>query len=397
MTSILARFGLSRCINAAGTLTRLGGRPMAPEVVAAMAEAAALSIDLAELQQLASQRIAAAIGSEAGMVTTGASAALTLAAAACIAGDDPARMAALPFAPPPNAILLPRTHRTMYSHGLAAAGARLVDIGHNDRGTGAGVRGLDSWEIEAAITADTAAFAFTATGETIALLPAVAAQCHARSIPVIVDAAAQLPPRANLTTLIGMGADLVCFSGGKAIGGPQASGILAGRADLVASALAQQLDMDIRAESYTPPPILRQVFARGVPQHGIGRGFKAGKEEILGLLVALERFTAGDDAADAAACRARLSAIADVLAGLNSVRTEIVPAERAPLLAVTLDPAARATDAVLRLRAHDPAIHVGERRLADGVVLIDPQSLHPDDDALLARALRDAVMLSSRA
>ena len=389
--SVLDRLGLSRCINAAGTLTRLGGKPMAPEVIAAMAEVASVSIDIAALQQLASTRIAAALGAEAGMVTTGASAAMTLAAATCIARDDLARMAALPFAAPPNEIVLPRTHRTMYSHALAAAGARLVDVGHNDRGAGAGVRGLERWEIEAAITPATAAFAFTATGETIATLPSVAALCRQRGIPLIVDAAAQLPPRDNLRQLLAMGADLVCFSGGKAIGGPQASGILAGRADLVGSALAQQLDMDIRADGFTPPPLLQKIFAKGIPHHGIGRGFKAGKEEIVGLLVALEAFAGGDDAKDATAAEARLRAIAAGLAGLNSVRAEIVAAARTPVLTIAIDPPARAGEAVQRLRAHEPAIHVGERRVGEGVMLVDPQSLLPEDDALVGRALRAAL------
>ena len=389
--SILARFGLVRRINAAGTLTRLGGRPMAPEVAAAMAEAAAVSLDIAELQQLASERIAAILGTEAAMVTTGASAALTLAAAACLAGGDLARMAALPFAEGfPNEILLPRTHRTMYSRALAAAGARLIDLGHNDRGTGAGVRGLEAWEIDAAITPRTAAFAFTATPETIAALPAIADHCRRRRIPLIVDAAAQLPPRANLRRFFKMGADLVCFSGGKAIGGPQASGILAGRANLVGSALAQQLDMDVRAEAWSPPPLLRPIIRGAVPPHGIGRGFKAGKEEIIGLLVALERFAATDDAAETAELEARLAAISAALNGLDGVRAELQRGGRSPQLALLLDPPERAQAAVARLMAHTPPVHVGERRLSEGVLLIDPQSLAPEDDATLAAALRAA-------
>jgi L-seryl-tRNA(Ser) seleniumtransferase len=390
--SVIAALGLRRRINAAGTLTRLGGRPMAPEVAAAMAEAAGLSLDIASLQQDAGERIAGHLGTEAAMVTTGASAALTLAAAACLAGDDLARMAALPFADHfPNEILLPRTHRTMYSRALAAAGARLIDLGHNDRGTGAGVRGLEPWEIDAAMTPRTAAFAFTATPETIATLPAIAAHCRARGLPVIVDAAAQLPPRENLRRLGAMGADLVCFSGGKAIGGPQASGILAGRADLVGSALAQQLDMDIRAEAWVPPPLLAPIIRGAAPPHGIGRGFKAGKEEIIGLLVALERFVAADEAAETAALEARLRAIAAGLAGLNSVTATLGHSGRAPVLAVALDPPGRAAGAVAALLAHDPPVHVGERRVAEGVLLIDPQSLQPADDAVLATALRRAL------
>lgn len=389
--SVLARFGLHRRINAAGTLTRLGGRPMAPEVAAAMAEAAALSLDIAELQQVASDRIAATLGAEAAMVTTGAAAAMTLAAAACLARDDFARMAALPFAGPPNAILLPRTHRTMYSRALSVAGAHLVDLGHNDRGTGAGVRGLDAWEIEAAITPEIAALAFTATPETVGELPAIAALCRAHGVPVIVDAAAQLPPRENLRHLLGMGADLVCFSGGKAIGGPQASGILAGRADLVRSALAQQLDMDIREGTWTPPPLLAPLASRGIPPHGLGRGFKAGKEEILGLLVALERFVTADEAGERAAQETRLRAIAARLAGLNSVHAEVLAGSRAPVLRVALDPPARAAEAVSRLRAATPPVHVAEREVAAGAIIIDPQSLRPDDDTTLAESLRAAL------
>ena len=111
---------------------------------------------------------------------------------------DIARMAALPHAESlPNEILLPRTHYTGYAHALRASGARLVDIGHNDRGTGAGVRGLEAWEIEVAITPRTAAFAFSANPATCATCTVVA-YAKPRDIPVIVDAAAQLPPKSNL-------------------------------------------------------------------------------------------------------------------------------------------------------------------------------------------------------
>jgi len=391
--SVLQGLGLARVINAAGTLTRLGGRPMAPEVVAAMAEVGGVSLDIAALQQGAGARIAALLGAEAAMVTTGASAAMTLAAAACLCGADRARMAALPFADGfANEILIPRTHRTMYSRALSAAGARLVDIGHNDRGTGAGIRGLEAWEIEAARTPRTAAFAFTATPETVAALPAIAAACRALGLPVIVDAAAQLPPRATLRALLAMGAALVCFSGGKAIGGPQASGILAGRADLVGSALAQQLDMDVAADRWSPPKLLAALCAEGPPPHGIGRGFKAGKEEIVGLLVALERFASGDDAAERAALARRLVAIAASLAGLDGVTATVEDAARAPVLAVALAAPARAAVAVAGLRAHAPPVHVGERRVAEGVLLVDLHSVAEADDALLGAALRAAAV-----
>ena len=238
MSDPYARLGVRRRINAAGALTRLGGAVMAPEVVEAMAAASRASVDIGELQDAASARIAEATGAEAGLVTTGAAAALTLAAAASIARWDVAKMAALPHADSfPRDILIPRTHRTGYAHALAASGARLIDIGHNDRGTGAGVRGLEAWEIEAALSPSVVAMAFSANATSLADLPTAIAACRAAGIPLIVDAAAQLPPKENLKRFIAMGVDLVAFSGGKALGGPQASGILAGRRDLVASAL----------------------------------------------------------------------------------------------------------------------------------------------------------------
>ena len=165
------------------------------------------------------------------------------------------------------------------------------------------MRGLEAWEIETALSPSVVAMGFSVNATSIVDLPTVVAVCRANGVPLIVDAAAQLPPKENLRRFIAMGADLVAFSGGKALGGPQASGILAGRRDLVASALLQQLDMDVAPETWTPPKLIDRANLRGVPHHGIGRGFKAGKEEIVGLLTALDRFVKADDAADQ--CRAR--------------------------------------------------------------------------------------------
>src|SRR5204862_1671864 len=198
--------GVRRRINAAGALTRLGGAVMAPEVMAAVAAASRASVDIGELQDAASTRIAEATGAEAGLVTTGAAAALTLAAAASIARWDVAKMAALPHAEGfPRDILIPRTHRTGYAHAIAASGARLVDIGHNDRGTGAGVRGLEAWEIETALSPSVVAVGFSANTTSIVDLPTVAGVCRAHGIPLIVDAAAQLPPKENLKRFLALG------------------------------------------------------------------------------------------------------------------------------------------------------------------------------------------------
>lgn len=388
MAGVLAELGLARVINAAGTLTRLGGAPMAPEVVAAMAEAAGASLDIAALQERASAEIAAATGAEAGLVTTGAAAGLTLAAAAALAGLDPARMAQLPrIEEGRTEILVHRTHRSLYTRALAVAGARLVDFGHNDRFTGAGIRGIEAWEIEAAVTPRTAAVFFAATPWSAPDLPLVARTAHAHDLSVIVDAAAQLPPAANLRRFLADGADLVAYSGGKAIGGPQSSGILAGRRTLIASALMQMLDMDVPVATWRAP---FGVQMAGVPHHGLGRGFKAGKEEVVGLLVALRRFLARDEAAEQAAQMARLAAIAAALP-VRSTLLDAAMTGRAPQLALHPDDA---PGLAARLRAGVPAVHLGERRAGEGVLLVDPQALRAEDDAALIAALHHALTLA---
>jgi L-seryl-tRNA(Ser) seleniumtransferase len=314
-----------------------------------------------------------------------------LAAAACIAGLDAARMDRLPdTAGMAAAILIARTHRNAYDHALRAAGARLVEVGLNDRGTGAGVRGTEPWQYLAAITPDTVAVAFTANPETIDDLPAVAELACARKLPVIVDAAAQLPPKANLKRIIAAGADLVVFSGGKAIGGPQASGILAGRRDLVASAVLQQLDMDVVPGRWRPPvAFLDQGALAAVPTHGLGRGFKAGKEEIAGLLTALRLFAARDEEAWRDALVARLDALAEI-AGARSGVTALVerPTDmRKPLLHLTFAEPAAALAAVAMLDGRDPPISVGEGMAHRGRLTIDLTVATPADDPAIAAAL----------
>ena len=387
---IYAALGVKRRINAAGTLTRLGGALMEEEVIAAMAAAARASVDLGELQAAASRTIARHTGAQAGIVTTGAAAALTLAAAASMTRWDIAKMAALPQADGfANEILLHRTHYTGYAHALRASGARLVDLGHNDRGTGAGVRGIEPWEIEAAITPRTAAFAFAAHPSNAGDLSTVVAVCGSRNVPVIVDAAAQLPPKSNLKKFLEIGADLVAFSGGKAIRGPQASGILAGRRDLVGAALAQQLDMDVSPETWAPPDLIDREALKGVPHHGLGRGFKAGKEEIVGLLAALERFAGADDEASNAALEKRLERIAKDLGDV--LQKKIVSARetgRVPHLYLTVEnPLALSR----RLQAGEPPVHLSERFAAQGILVVDAQALRPEDDAALALAVRKAL------
>ena len=401
--SVYDRFGVIQRINAAGTLTRLGGTLMEPAVLDAMREAAGSFVDMAELQAAASRVIAEATGAEAGIVTSGAAAALTLGTAACIAGLDAARMDRLPDTDGmADQVIMCRMHRTGYDHAIRAAGARIVEVGFNDRGTGAGVRGVEPWEIEAAITPETVAIAYAATPQGQPPLPEVAAVAEARGLPVIVDAAAQLPPRKNLRRYIAEGASLVAYSGGKAIRGPQSSGILAGRRDLIASAALQMLDMDVSPATWAPPAdLIPRDALRGIPHHGLGRGFKVGKEEIAGLMVALERFGQRDLAAETTVHEARLQTIASALEAVPHCRCRIVPpgdAGRWPELAVSLDEAALGRDvaAVSRaLMAGSPPIHAGEGRTTEGVLTIKPDGLRDGDEAIIAERLVAALTRGS--
>src|SRR5580658_5599171 len=305
-----ARFGVPTLINACGTVTRLSGGHMHPDVAAAMVAASTECVDMLALQAGACRVIARVTGAAAGIVTSGASAAVLLGAAACLAGLDPARMNRLPATAGCNEFIVVRSQRNMYDRALIVAGGSIVEVGIPDRYSGPGVRDAAAWEIEAAITPNTAGICYLAQPQSLPALPEIASVARAHHVPLLVDAAAQLPPAANLRRFIDEGADLVAFSGGKAIGGPQASGILCGRRDLVSSALIQMLDLDVFPEQFRPPSEFASLAQMpGLPLHGIGRSCKVGKEEIVGLLVALERFADADADARYAAWCSTLEAI----------------------------------------------------------------------------------------
>lgn len=395
--AIPADLAAARIINAAGTLTRLSGARVATAVAAAMAEAATQSFDVWQLQAAASARIAAATGAEAGLVTTGAAAGLTLAAAAVIAGLDPARMDRLPDTSDlPNEVIVPRTHRNAYDRALRVAGAHLIDVGVADRETGAGIRGLEAWEVEAAITQRTVAVAASASAATVRDIPILADVARRHGLKLIVDAAAQLPPVENLRRPIEMGASLVVYSGGKAIGGPQASGILAGERALIASAALQMLDMDVRPDAFVAPEALfKGLSIKALPRHGIGRGFKASKEAVVGLLVALETFVAQDSAGNAARASQRLRAIASKLDLPGVSCSEAIDRPGVlPRLAIAIDrkhARVDAMEAAARLKNARPPVHIVEGRLGEGVLLIDLIAVAEDQDQALAAALRAAL------
>ena len=385
-----------RIINAAGTLTRLSGGVLRPEAVAAMAEAAGAAYDMAALEAHASEVIVRLTGAEAGYVTSGASAGLLLATAAAIAGLDPAKMARLPdTAGMRDEVIVARSQRNGYDHAVRAAGAKLVEVGLPDRGSGAGIRDAEPWEYAAAVSERTAAILYVATGDSRPALAEVVGVAGQAGVPVIVDAAAELPPQANLRRFVAEGADLVVFSGGKAIGGPQASGILAGRRDLVMSAALQHLDMDVAADLFDPPANLIDTGRLpGLPRHGIGRSCKVGKEAILGLLAALEAFVAEGDAARHRRWLATAQALAGgigepavcevILSGADDVGT-------VPKVRLRLAHEAAATGLLKALLAHAPPIHADPSERAAGVVVLSPVALRAGEAAVVAKAVAEAL------
>jgi D-glucosaminate-6-phosphate ammonia-lyase len=390
--------GVQPMINAAGPQTRLSGGPLHPDVIREMAEAAGETARIEDLQEAAGKQLARITGAEAGYVTAGASSGLTLSAAACIAGLDVAAMDRLPDTDGlPNEIIIQRAHVTAYSHALRAAGAKLVEVGY----VGYPGQGISwPWQIEAEINERTAAVAFS-IGQAKGIVPLeqVVEVAHRHNLPVIVDAAASLPPAENLQRYIAAGADLVTFSGGKAIGGPQAAGILVGSADLIASVALQHQDMDVYPETWTwRDRYLTNKILPGPPHHGLGRSMKVGKEEIVGLMAALTRFLERDHAAERTEHEQRLTSILQKLDGLRGVRGEVLSAQDSPRAYTTalihLDEATlgRPISQVINdLIEGDPPVAVSQNFMDQSALGIVATTLNPDEDATLATRLQNVL------
>jgi L-seryl-tRNA(Ser) seleniumtransferase len=211
---------------------------------------------------------------------------------------------------------------------------------------------------------------------------------------VIVDASASLPPRRNLQRFIAEGADLVVYSGGKAIGGPQASGILAGRADLVASAALQHLDMDVRQPTWTQREHLAVGTLRGIPHQGLGRAMKVGREEIAGLVTALRIFIAGSDEDDLQRWQCLLDHISGDLHDRKGlvVRDTTKARQPVPQLMLDLDPdrlGFTAYDAINALLDGEPSVAVGESYAEFGTITINPMVLNEAEADIVRKRLAE--------
>lgn len=268
---VYADLGMRRVVNAAATLTRLGGSLMPPPVVEAMVAASRSFVELPELQRRVGERLARMTRNEAAYVCSGAAAGLTLATAACVTGTDPVAIARLPgdLAGLKDEVVVHRSQRNGYDFAVRQTGVRLVEIGF--------AGGTQAWELEAAIGERTAAVLYFAGAhfERGALPLATTIEIATRrGVPVIVDGAAQIPPASNLWRFTEMGAALAVFSGGKGLCGPQSSGLVVGRADLIEG-----------------------VRRNGPPNSAIGRPMKVGKEEMVGLMAAVEWYLSLDEPA----------------------------------------------------------------------------------------------------
>lgn len=360
--------GLKRVINGRSWVTILGGSRMQKEAQQAMVEAADTFIDFHELNRRAGERIARYTGAEAGLVVAGASTGLLVQAAACMAGSDPDRILQLPDTTGmKDEILIYEKHRFGFEICYRTAGAKLKEWGKGE--------GTLAEQLAAAIDEKTAAvtYVYSPWMNCDLSLREVVAIAHKRDVPVIVDGAAMLPPADNLTRYIADGADLVTFSGGKGVRGPQSTGILAGRADLIEAA---RLNMS--------------------PYASVGRACKVSKEEIAGLLAALDRFVSMDHEAEWAMWRRWSETIVAAGKGVAGVRTVIEdgdPNRQGPAAAFYFEdgwdgPSSKEIQE--SLAAGDPSIQVGIGNYSDELY-VSPTALEEGEAEIVAKAIRAAL------
>ena len=368
--AVYEAIGVKPTILAAGTTTAYGGSKLRPEAMEVMNKAATVLVSLDELNQAAGKVIAEMTGAEAGFVASGAAGGLILQAAACMAGSDPVKMAQLPKTRGlKNEIIIHKSHRFPYDQCYRAAGARLVDIGDGRR--------CAPWQLEAAFSDRTAAVAYLFSpfvSRRAIPFEQVCEMAHARGVPVIVDAASFLPPRANLRRFIAEGADMVIYSGGKAVRGPQGAGILCGRADLIEAAAAN-----------------------AAPHQFIGRGMKVAKEEIIGLLTALKIFVDEDEEAETERFRQMCQVAVDALYEVPGIKVTVEHDEYTYLVPHTLikfnrDWQGPSRDQVFEaMLKGDPQVYLHTQGNPDELA-IDPINLTDEELDTVIRRLREELL-----
>ncbi len=364
----LKELGVRPFINAAGTYTAMTASLMPPEVMEAITYASRHYVMLDELHDKVGERIAALVHSEGAMVTSGAASALTLGTAAVLTGQDRQKMIDLPdLTSMKSEVIIQKSHRFGYDHAVRNCGVRLVEVETRE-------------DLERAVNAKSAMMLFYNNNNKEGQIQdeEFTRLGKKHGIPTLNDAAADVPPVDNLWKYTKMGFDLVAFSGGKGIRGPQSAGLLLGRKDLIAAA------------RLNGPP----------NSNTVGRGMKVNKEEMLGMLAALELYLEKDHAKEQREFEKRAEEIRRSAAAVPGVTAEIfVPevANHVPHVRITWDAAAlgiSAVDVVRALRDGEPSI--GTR--SDGPALVvGVWMMRPGEERIVARRLRQVLEQPARA
>ncbi len=369
------KLGVAKIINAAGTYTVLTASIMPPSVQAAVDRAAKHPVRLLELQKAAGEYLAKRLQCEGAMVTAGASSALTLGTAACIGVMNKSLAPAVPMhvSDLRNEVIIQKAHRYGYDHALENCGVRFVEV-------------QTMQEYENAFTNRTvmAHFFNAAEGGQIGREDWVRV-AHQHGVPCFNDAAADVPPISNLWNYTKMGFDLVTFSGGKGIRGPQNAGLLLGRKDLITAAAQTNNPFD----------------------DGVGRGMKVAKEQIVGMVAAIDWFLAQSDEEMDAEFRRRAERIANDLKNIPTLESKIVVPEVAnhvPTLLIRYDQQRvkiKPLDVAENLRKRDPSIELhpstGVKQSSNGLssdentIVVGVWMLQPGEDMIVARRLRDVL------
>jgi L-seryl-tRNA(Ser) seleniumtransferase len=369
------KLGVIPFINAAGTYTVLSASTMPREVQAAVALASQKPVQLNELLVASGEYLAKRLRCEAALVTSGAAAALTLGTAACVTVGNQGAILSIPTEMNglKNEVIVQKTHRYDYDHAVRNTGVHFVEV-----------ETLDDYE--RAFTERTVMAHFFNAGESKISREDWVRVAHEHKVPCFNDAAADVPPISNLWNYTQMGFDLVTFSGGKGLRGPQCTGLLLGRKDLVEAA----------RKNNSPN------------SNTIGRGMKVAKEEIVGLVAAVDWFVNQDEAAMQAEFQHRAERIANYLKTIPSVATKtFVPpvANQVPHLLITYDPARIKTtglEVMEKLRQGSPRIELnpgtGGAPASAGLpggantIIVGVWMMEPGEDMIVARKLHEVLL-----
>ncbi len=363
---VYGMLGIKRIINAAGTITTLGGSLMPPDVVAAWTAASKSFINLIELQDRIGDRIAELLDVEAALVTTGAAGGILVGTAAAVTWKDHSLIAKLPLPPDMGVeVIRQKSHHECYDHQAMACGVKLVDVETLD-------------DLERAISGRTTMMLSYNVQEAESTIPRAdwIKAAHRHSVPTLIDSAADTPPLSALTDFTRAGYDMVVFSGGKGIRGPQDAGLLLGRKDLITA-----------AKLNTAPRC-----------NNIGRSMKVSKEDMVAMWAAVERFVKLDHAAEEREWNRRIDAIEKTLVDIPTARVErITPplANRVPHALIHWDesrlgitPDKMKSD----LAAGNPSIATARvHGTGNEGFLVSVFMLQPGEEQIVANRIRDIL------